>query len=110
MKENAKRNRRIRKKLRVDEFKELGFEVSWKFPAGTEDAQIDAVIDGLINDVIEVNGLGFAGGGDLEWEGIVCTQKIGQCTDEQRVAVKAYLEGQSLENVEVTELFDLWWG
>lgn len=110
MKENAKRNRRIRKKLRVDEFKELGFEVSWKFPAGTEDTQIDNIIDGLINDVIDVNGLGFAGGGDLEWEGIVCTQKIGQCTDAQREAVKAYLEGLSLENVEVTELFDLWWG
>ena len=34
MKENAKRNRRIRKKLRVAEFKELGFEVSWQFPSG----------------------------------------------------------------------------
>jgi hypothetical protein len=75
MKDNAKRNRRIRKKLRVDEFKELGFEVSWHFPQGTDDTKIDSVIDGLINEVIEVNGLGFAGGGDLEWEGIVCTQK-----------------------------------
>jgi len=110
MKENAKRNARLRKKLRVDEFKELGFEVSWKFPQGTDNDKIDSIIDGLINDVIEANALGFAGGGDLEWEGIVCTQSIGQCTDEQRVAVKNYLEGQSLENVEVTELFDLWWG
>lgn len=110
MKENAKRNRRIRKKLRVEEFKELGFEVSWQFPKGTDDAKIDSIVDGLIKEVIDVNGLGFAGGGDLEWEGIVCTQSIGQCTDEQRVAVKTYLEAQSLENVEVTELFDLWWG
>lgn len=110
MKENAKRNARIRKKLRVDEFKELGFEVTWKFPKGTDDAKIDVIIDGLINDVIEVNGLGFAGGGDIEWEGLVCTQKLGQCTDEQRAAVKAYLESHSLENIEVTELFDLWWG
>lgn len=110
MKENAKRNRRIRKKLRVDEYQELGFEVSWNFAQGTTDEQIDTIVDGLINDVIEPNTLGFAGGGDLEWEGIVCTQHIGKCTDEQRAAVKAYLESQKLENIEVTDLFDLWWG
>ncbi|MDP2562361.1 YggL family protein [Psychrobium sp. 1_MG-2023] len=110
MKDNAKRNRRIRKKLRVDEFQELGFEVSWNFASGTDNAQIDTVIDGLINDVIEVNGLGFAGGGDLEWEGLICTQMLGKCTDEQREAVKVYLEGKGMENVQVTPLFDLWWG
>lgn len=110
MKENAKRNARLRKKLRVDEFQELGFEVCWRFAKGTTDEQIDTIIDGLINDVIEVNTLGFAGGGDLEWEGLVCTQNIGKCTDEHRNAVKAYLESHNLENIEVTELFDLWWG
>ena len=110
MKVNAKRNTRLRKKLRVDEFQELGFEVSWNFVQGTTDEQIDTIVDNLIDQVIEPNILGFAGGGDLEWEGIVCTQRIGKCTDEQRDAVKTFLEGQNLENVEVTELFDLWWG
>jgi len=110
MKENAKRNTRLRKKLRVDEFQELGLEVTFTFAQGTTDEQIDAMVDGLINDVIEVNGLGFAGGGDLEWEGLVCTQALGKCTDEHRAAVQAYLENQKLENIEVTPLFDLWWG
>lgn len=110
MKVNAKRNTRLRKKLRVDEFQELGFEVTWKFAQGTTDEKIDSIVDDLIDKVIEPNSLGFAGGGDLEWEGIVCTQNIGKCTDEQRDAVKTFLEGQNLENVEVTELFDLWWG
>ncbi|NRA62766.1 MAG: YggL family protein [Psychrobium sp.] len=110
MKENAKRNARLRKKLRVDEFQELGFEVCWKFPAGSDDAQIDAIVDSLISDVIEPNVLGFAGGGDLEWEGLVCTQKLGKCTDEHREAVKAFLESKKLEKIEVTPLFDLWWG
>jgi len=111
MKEIAKRNRRLRKKLRVDEFQELGFEVSWCFPEGTTDEQIDVIVDGLIDDVIEANELGFAGGGDLvEWEGVVCTESIGKCTDEHRAAVKAYLEAKNLTNIEVSELFDIWWG
>lgn len=110
MKENAKRNRRLRKKLRVDEFQELGFEVTWAFPSGTDDEQIDILVDKLVNEVIETNKLGFAGGGDLVWEGLVCTQKLGKCTNEQREEVKSFLEKHGAQNIEVTELFDLWWG
>ncbi|NRA72377.1 MAG: YggL family protein [Gammaproteobacteria bacterium] len=110
MKENAKRNTRLRKKLRVDEFQELGFEVTWAFAKGTNDQQIDQMVDKLINDVIEVNKLGFAGGGDLVWEGLVCTQQLGQCTDEHRSAVQAFLEANGATDIEVTPLFDLWWG
>jgi len=110
MKENAKRNTRLRKKLRVDEFQELGFEVTWAFPEGTNNEQIDTLVDELVNDVIEVNTLGFAGGGDLVWEGLVCTQKLGKCTEEHRSAVQSFLESKDMQNIEVTELFDLWWG
>lgn len=110
MKVDAKRNRRLRKKLRVDEFQELGFEVSWNFPAGSDTDKVDSLVDQFIDEVIEVNGLGFAGGGDLSWEGLVCTQSLGKCTDEQREQVKAWLEKAGAEQVEVSELFDLWWG
>ncbi|NRA85301.1 MAG: YggL family protein [Gammaproteobacteria bacterium] len=110
MKENAKRNTRLRKKLRVDEFQELGFEVTWAFPEGSDDKHIDELVDRLINEVIEPSTLGFAGGGDLVWEGLVCTQKLGKCTDEHRAAVKAFLESNGAQKIEVTELFDLWWG
>ena len=38
MKVNAKnRNRRLRKKLRVDEYQELGFDVAFKLADGTDD-------------------------------------------------------------------------
>ena len=47
------RNRRLRKKLRVDEFKELGFDLSWDFAEGTTEAQIDAILDGFIAEVID---------------------------------------------------------
>lgn len=110
MKTDAKRNRRLRKKLRVDEFQELGFEVTWTFPKGTDSVAVDAQVDSFIDEVIESNGLGFAGGGDLEWEGLVCTQQLGKCTEENREQVKAWLTNAGAENVEVSELFDLWWG
>ena len=48
----AQRSRRLRKKLRIDEFQELGFELSWNFPAGTAEEQIDRLIDALILEVI----------------------------------------------------------
>ena len=41
MKLEAKnRSRRLRKKLRVDEFKELGFDIAWKFKEDITDEEI----------------------------------------------------------------------
>ncbi len=37
----AIRSRRLRKKLRVDEFQELGFDVSWRFADSVSEEQID---------------------------------------------------------------------
>ena len=49
----ASRSRRLRKKLRVDEFQEMGFDISFNFPVGTAEETIDAVVDALIDEVIE---------------------------------------------------------
>ena len=91
----ANRSRRLRKKLRVDEFQEMGFDIGFNFPVGTAEETIDAVVDALIDEVIEPRKLAFAGSGHLAWEGMICTQQ---------------LEGKGLEAVVVTELFDLWYG
>ena len=40
----ANRSRRLRKKLRVDEFQEMGFDISFNFPVGTAEETIDAVV------------------------------------------------------------------
>jgi len=46
MKINAKnRSTRIRKKLRVDEFQELGFDVAWKLKDGINGEELDAFIN-----------------------------------------------------------------
>ncbi|HCW46581.1 MAG TPA: hypothetical protein DGH25_04130, partial [Erwiniaceae bacterium] len=69
----------------------------------------DAAVDAFINEVIEPNGLAFDGSGYLQWEGLVCLQKIGKCTDEHRELVRQWLEARNMESVTVTELFDVWW-
>ncbi len=110
IKHNAKRNARIRKKLRVDEFQELGFDVHWCFNEDVTEEQIDAIVDQFINEVIEPNKLGFSGSGHKVWEGLICTQAVGKCTEEHRQAVQAFWAKQPASEVQVTELYDLWWG
>ncbi|MEH0834797.1 YggL family protein [Pectobacterium cacticida] len=103
------RSRRLRKKLHIDEFQELGFSVSFRFPEGTSVEDIDRLMDKFVDDVIEPQGLAFEGSGYLHWEGLICLQKIGHCTEEHRQRVSRWLEEQKLTDVKVSDLFDIWW-
>lgn len=47
------RSRRLRKKMHIDEFQELGFSVAWRFPEGTSEEQIDQTVNDLIEEVID---------------------------------------------------------
>lgn len=103
------RSRRLRKKLHLDEFQELGFTVEFNFKQGTDIQEIDSTIDAFIDEVIQPNGLAFDGSGYLNWEGIICLQKIGKCTEEHREIVSKWLEQRGLTDVKTSELFDVWW-
>ncbi|MBE2894346.1 YggL family protein [Spirabiliibacterium falconis] len=103
------RNRRQRKKMHLGEFQELGFVVRWQFADNTSVEDIDATLDRFIAEVIRPNGLAYEGSGYLNWEGLVCLEKIGKCDDSQRELVKKWLEENKLQNIDVTELFDIWW-
>lgn len=105
----TQRSRRLRKKMHVDEFRELGFSVGFVFPEGTSEETIDSTVDALIEEVIDPNGLAFDGSGYLQWEGLICLQQTGKCTDEHRELVRKWLEDRKLNNIQVTELFDVWW-
>ena len=108
MKFDAKnRSQRLRKKLRVDEFKELGFDVAWKDDITSD--ELDAFVDRFFSEVIQPNGLGFGGEGDTLWHGLICTQKLGSCTDENRTAVEKWLNDNGATSVAVSELYDVWW-
>ena len=103
------RSRRLRKKMHIEEFQEVGFSVAWRFPEGTSVEQIDQDVDAFINEVIEPNKLAFDGSGYLAWEGLICLQQIGQCTEEHQKLVKDWLEAHGMKNVVVSDLFDVWW-
>jgi len=48
----TQRSRRLRKKLHIDEFQELGFSVAWRFPEGTSESEIDETLNQFINEAI----------------------------------------------------------
>ena len=75
------RSRRLRKKLCVDEFQELGFEVSLTYRDGLEAKAVDAFLEAFLNEAIETNGLGYVGGEDY---GFVCLASRGSVNEEQR--------------------------
>ena len=109
MKVDAKnRSQRLRKKLRVDEFKELGFDVAWQLNEAITSDEIDAFIDKFFSEVIQPNGLGFGGEGDTLWHGLICTQKLGSCTEENRASVGKWLNDTGAQSVAVSELYDVW--
>lgn len=109
MTESKNRSRRLRKKMRVDEFQELGFDIAWKFEEGTSNDAIDEFLNKFFTESIEPQGLGFGGEGDLIWHGLVCTQKLGKCTDENRKSVEKWLTDAGAKSVTVSDLYDVWW-
>ena len=58
------RSRRLRKKLCVDEFQELGFELTLNFKADLSDQTLDAFVDQFLDQAIAGNGLDYVGGED----------------------------------------------
>jgi hypothetical protein len=92
------RSRRLRKKLCVDEFQELGFEVSLTYRDGLE---------AFLNEAIETNGLGYVGGEDY---GFVCLASRGSVNEEQRGQIEAWLKSRNeLSEFNVSPLMDVWY-
>jgi uncharacterized protein YggL (DUF469 family) len=86
------RSQRLRKKLCVDEFQELGFELNLDFKEDLSEEAIDAFLEAFIKEAMEANGLGYVGGDDF---GLVCLQKRGSVNEEQRAAVEAWLKSSN---------------
>lgn len=101
------RSRRLRKKLCVDEFQEVGFELTLNYPDNLADEAIEAFLDLFEEEAIIANGLGYIGGDDY---GFVCLDKRGSVSAEQRAQVEAWLKGRSeLSAFTVSPLMDVWY-
>ena len=101
------RNRRLRKKLHVDEFQELGFYVSFRFVDKLDASKRDNFLDAFIVDAIEANDLIFGGSDE---GGFVAGDECKSATELHRDLVKAWLSARSeVVSVSVGPLVDAWY-
>ena len=100
-------NKRLRRKKRVGEFKEPGFEVRGELRPGMARAELDAFVDRLLAQV-EVRQLGFGGGIGDTIDGFVTRDGRASATDDDRAAVSAFLDGDVDVRHEIGVLRDAW--
>lgn len=103
----TQRSRRLRKKLCVDEFQELGFELTLQYREGLDKGLIQAFLARFVDQAIAGNGLAYTGVEDF---GFVCLARRGSVDEEQRRAVEAWLGQQAeLSAFTVSPLQDAWY-
>lgn len=109
--QNVKRNRRLRKKLYVNEYTVYGFELSLSFKEIDENA-LDPFLD-EIADFVESRNLMIAGGGGIDAFDIFVfsSERYGSASEQDRHALSNWLEENALiKNVEVGDLVDANYG
>lgn len=103
------RSQRLRKKLRVDEFKEFGFLITFSLSNDINVESNNAFVDRFLAEAIEANGLVFGGGIGETTEGFATLNKRGTATEEHRQQVKNWLSVQAeVSKIKIGELQDAW--
>lgn len=101
--------KRIRKKRRVGEFQELGFEVQFRLKDVVSEPVVDTFWDGFIREAIEGHGLMCGGGCGRHWDVFVARGGRGSATEDHRAAIKRWLDSHpDVEAVRVGPLVDAW--
>lgn len=101
------RSRRLRKKLCVDEFQELGFELLLNYREDLDEVAADAFLQQFLQEAISGNDMIFIGCDEF---GMVCLGKRGSVSEEQRGKVDAWLKDRSeLESYTIGALADAWY-
>ncbi len=104
--------KRLRKKLNLGEFKETGFELTWKFIQEPEELDLDKFIDDFLA-AIENRGLAFGGvfSVDDSWQGIIASSKRYSCPD---ASDKEFVSDWFKSRTDIKDFFishdiDLWY-
>ena len=102
--------KRLRKKLRLGEFSEYGFDVSYRLRDDLSETEADDFLFRFLEQAIEANSLACGGGGGPPaYEFCAVSDHRGSPTREQRSAVGAWLDAQvEVANHSVGEFFDAW--
>ncbi|MBB4868002.1 uncharacterized protein YggL (DUF469 family) [Pseudomonas nitritireducens] len=103
----TQRSRRLRKKLCVDEFQELGFELSFQYQAGQSEEAVEAFIQRFANDAVQPNDLVYSG---CDEYGFICLAQRGSVNEQQRGLIEDWLKQQpELASFSVGPLADAWY-
>jgi uncharacterized protein YggL (DUF469 family) len=108
---NSTKNRRLRKKLYLDEFAMLGFEFSCTLNATNSD-DFDSLLSQLV-DFVESRDLSMGGGGDTTlFTAFICSDhRYESATNKDLDAITAWLDAnEAIDNVTVGKLIDANYG
>lgn len=103
--------RRLRKKKRLGEFRELGFAIQAQLRSSSKEGRLD-FIERFV-DAVERRALLFGGGCSLEGllEGLIMPRARGSASAEDREAVLQLLQNApEIARYEVGPLKDAWYG
>ncbi len=114
MSHSKRHNRRQRKKLRLGEFQELGFEITGVCAGPLPEDATNRFLDGLFG-CVEARRLCAGGGFDASSGGqlsmFVSAMSRGSATEEDRQAVEAWLRSQPcIRDAGAGPLHDAWHG
>lgn len=106
---SRQRSRRLRKKLRIGEFQELGFSLTFALDESVPDSSREAFWDQFLSEAIEGQGLQIGG----HWRrAFVCVDGQGSATEADRQRLRAWLSQRAEVlpgSVEVGSLVDAWY-
>lgn len=104
---NKSRSRRLRKKLRVEEFKELGVEFSTELKETLAAYAEERLVDLFLAEVIEPRMLAFGG-----WitGGFITRIERGSVSEEERTQIESWLQSKpEFRSIRVGPLVDAWY-
>jgi uncharacterized protein YggL (DUF469 family) len=102
--------KRLRKKRRFGEFRELEFPIAFRLNPKLKDDEVDAFVHELAA-AAEERGLAFLGSGDVDWYGAVTHAGRGSPTIEDQIFLREMLEAdERVQLVTVGPMRDAWNG
>ncbi|MDN6858357.1 50S ribosome-binding protein YggL [Pseudomonas sp. CAN2814] len=103
----TQRSRRLRKKLCVDEFQELGFELSFQYREGQSEEAVEAFMQRFAAVAVEPNDLVYSG---CDEYGFICLARRGSVDEQQRAQIEGWLKQQpELASFKAGPLADAWY-
>jgi uncharacterized protein len=101
--------KRVRKKLRLGEFRQFGFELGFALAPSATAAELDQFWDRFILGFVEIQGLVCGGACGRVWSVFIAPHGRRSATESDRAAARAWLAEQpGVGGVNVGPLIDAW--